>query len=276
MNIYNNKVAVVTGAGSGIGRALAIELARRGAKLSLSDINGNGLKETAEIIGSESTFYQTVDVADLEQISKFAKGTMAHFGVIHQLYNNAGIASNFAYIMDTPYSEFEKVLNINLWGVIFGTREFLPHIIASGDGHIINISSLNGIMAQPKLGPYVTSKFAVRGFTETLRTEMLVRRLPVKVVVVHPGGVKTGIASSAASAANVANKEEGERIVKMYEEKLFIMTAEECAKIILDGVNRGKSRIRTGQTAMVDRLVRLFPQRYPSYIVSMMRRGKKK
>ena len=273
MNIYNNKVAVITGAGSGIGRALAIEVARRGAKLALSDINDDGLKETAKIIGSESTFCQTVDVADLEQISRFAKDTMAHFGVIHQLYNNAGIASHFASIMDTPYSEFEKILNINLWGVIYGTREFLPHIIASGDGHIINISSLNGILAYPKLAPYVTSKFAVRGFTETLRTEMLIRSLPVKVVVVHPGGVKTAIASSAAKAAN---KDGGEHIVKMYEEKLFVMTAEECAKIILDGVNRGKSRILTGQTASVDRLVRLFPQRYPGYIVSMMRRGKKK
>ncbi|MCL1790645.1 MAG: SDR family NAD(P)-dependent oxidoreductase [Peptococcaceae bacterium] len=258
MKSFNGKVAVITGAGSGIGRALALELARRGAKLALSDIDGDSLEETAKLVGQENIFTQTVDVANVEQVIKFAKDTFTHFGVVHQVYNNAGMAS-LGSILGTSYQEFENVLNINLWGVVYGTREFLPYLVASGEGHIINVASVNGYLAIPYAAPYVTSKFAVRGFSESLRAEMLRMGLSLKVTVVSPSGVKSGIITSAIS------KEENQKRqsdAKIHEEKFFTITAESCAKKILNGVARGKSRIRIGNAAAADRLVRLFPQSY--------------
>jgi NAD(P)-dependent dehydrogenase (short-subunit alcohol dehydrogenase family) len=271
---FTGKVAVVTGAGSGIGRALALALAARGARLAIADWDEEGLRDTARLLhaaGSEPLTAR-IDVSDRDAVRGFARQVMDRFAVVHQLYNNAGIAGGGTTIADTDYDGFDRVLGVNLWGVIHGTKEFLPHLIASGDGHVINISSLNGFMAQPKLAPYVTSKFAVRGFTEALRTEMLAARLPVAVTVVHPGGVTTNIARSGYGPDQRPVPNEHLKRVEDYERKLFTTSPDDAAQVILRAVERRKSRVLIAQARAVDRLVRLMPESYPGRVVSWGRR----
>ncbi|SHG25927.1 SDR family NAD(P)-dependent oxidoreductase [Geodermatophilus nigrescens] len=269
MSSVRGKVAVVTGAGSGIGRQLAFELAKRGARLALSDVDELGLGQTADrakALGAE-VHTARVDVSDRDAVVAYADAVAAHFGVVHQVYNNAGISGGGRSVLDTDWETYDRTLGVNLFGVIHGTKAFLPHLVASGDGHVVNVSSLNGFMAQPTLSAYCASKFAVRGFTEVVRSEMVAGGHPVQVTVVHPGGVKTNIASSTAreaqaqgielSAAEVARQ-------RVYDEKLLKMPAEQAARIVVDGVEAGKPRVRVGRDAvLVDRLVRLLPARYP-------------
>ncbi|KZB85375.1 SDR family NAD(P)-dependent oxidoreductase [Amycolatopsis regifaucium] len=278
MNAVRGKVAVVTGAGSGIGRQLALELARRGARLAVSDVDETGLAETvAEIkaLGAEAEG-TTLDVGDRAAFVAYAAAVAGRFGVVHQVYNNAGIAGGGQTILETDWESYDRTLAVNLFGVINGTKAFLPHLIDSGDGHVVNVSSLNGFMAQPTLTAYCASKFGVRGFTEALRTEMIRDRHPVHVTVVHPGGVKTGIASSAlkeAQARGIEPTAEQLERVRLYNEKLLKMPAERAARIIVDGVEAGKPRVLVGNDAkLVDRLVRLFPRHYPKLIVDFERR----
>lgn len=271
MSKVRDKVAVVTGAGSGIGRQLALELARRGARLAISDVNEDGLAETADqakALGAE-VHTARVDVADREAVLAYADQVVEHYGVVHQIYNNAGVASS-GTILDGEWSEYDHVLGINLFGVINGTKAFLPLLVASGAGHVVNVSSLNGIMAQPGLSAYCTAKFGVRGFTETLRAEMLAGGQPVKVTVVHPGGVKTNIATAAfergAEAREVTEAER--RRVQTYNEKLLKLPADQAAKIVVDGVEADKARVLVGTDAKaVDAFVRLLPRFYPALLV---------
>ncbi|GAA0251023.1 SDR family NAD(P)-dependent oxidoreductase [Cryptosporangium japonicum] len=257
-------VAVVTGAGSGIGRALAVALAGRGARLAISDIDPVGLAETAERTNAHA---EVLDVSDRAAVATYAATVKQHFGHVHQLYNNAGIADGAPSILDDGYGSFERVLGVNLWGVIHGTKEFLPHLIASGAGHVVTISSLNGYLAQAGLAAYCTSKFAVRGFTETLRSEMLRDGHPVDVTVVHPGGVKTNIALAALAAARARGEtvtREQEARTRTYTDKLLRMDPDRAATIILDGVAAKRPRILVGNDARaIDALVRLAPATYP-------------
>ena len=169
-------MCAVTGAGSGIGRALAVELARRGARLAISDVDPDGLAATAAAIGGE-VHETVVDVADRDAVEAWAAAVAEHHGVVHQIYNNAGIAFSRP-VLESEYEDYEQVLGVNLWGVIHGTKAFLPHVIASGDGHVTSISSVNGFFAQSRMSHYCASKFAVRGFSESLRSEMLQRAAP--------------------------------------------------------------------------------------------------
>ena len=276
MTTFSGKVAAVTGAGSGIGQALAVGLAQRGARLALSDVDERGLDQTAGLVkaaGAEA-HATPVDVSNQLEVSDWASAVAEHYGTVHQLYNNAGIGSSILPIDKTDYATFHRVFDVNLWGVIHGTKSFLPHVIASGDGHITNISSLNGFMAQAGLGPYCASKFAVRGFTEALRSEMLLAGHRVGVSVVHPGGVKTSIAANAYAqpGADDETRREQERRAGVYREKLFTTSAEDAAAKILKGVAAGKGRILIGQATGVDRLVRLFPAAYPRILVHWERR----
>lgn len=269
MNRVKGKVAVVTGAGSGIGRALALELARRGARLALADIDTAGLGETAAQAEDAGAEVRTgrLDVGDRAGFARFADTVAEHYEVVHQLYNNAGVSGMARPVWEADYADFTRVLDVNLWGVIHGTKEFLPHLIASGDGHLVNVSSLSGFMAQAGLAPYCASKFAVRGFTEAVRADTLRAGHPVRVTVVHPGGVKTNIAATARAHARDLNPGEARRQedrARIYEDKLFRTTPAQAAKTILDGVEAGRSRVLIGSDARsVDLVVRLVPALYP-------------
>lgn len=277
MSSVHGKVAVVTGAGSGIGRALAFELAKRGARLALSDVAEAGLADTAARVQTLGGQVHTarLDVSDRAAVVAYADAVAGHHGVVHQVYNNAGVAGS-GTVLDSDFADYDRVLSINLFGVVHGTKAFLPHLIASGDGHVVNLSSLNGIMGQGGLGAYAASKFAVRGFTETLRVEMLAAGHPVRVSVVHPGGVKTGIATAAFEHAQsqgaVATAAE-EATLRSYNEKLLRMPPEQAARTIVDGVEAGRSRILVGNDAKIaDLLVRLVPRRYPALVARAAKR----
>ncbi|MCO6186006.1 SDR family oxidoreductase [Rhizobium sp. L1K21] len=279
MSVFREKVAVVTGAGSGIGRALALGLAERGARVAISDIDPVGLDETDRMlrtIGAES-FASTFDVGDASAFAEYAEAVKWHYGVVHHLYNNAGTTLGSRPFLEMRPEHFEKVMNVNFWGVVNGTRVFLPLLIESGEGALVNISSLNGLMAQPELSAYCGSKFAVRGFTETLRAEMMMADHNVHVVVVHPGGVKTNIANSAQPKDEVLDDDErirAEERLRLYNEKLLKMSPEKAASIILNGVERGRSRIViTREAVVLDWLVRALPQAYPRLVVAAMRRA---
>lgn len=198
MSDFAGKVVVITGAGSGIGRALALNLAGQGAKLAISDVDTVGLAETArlvEAIGAEVKS-DHLDVTQREAVLEYADAVVAHFGKVNQIYNNAGIAYHGTF-EKSEFKDFERVMDVDFWGVVNGTKAFLPHVIASGDGHIVNVSSLFGLLSMPGQSAYNSAKFAVRGFTESLRQEMLIAKHPVKVTCVHPGGIKTAIARNA-------------------------------------------------------------------------------
>jgi len=273
---FQSKVAVVTGAGSGIGRALALELHRRGARLAISDKNAEGLCATAELLdGHGETVHESVlDVSDRHAVEAYAGNVVRQYGTVHQIYNNAGVASG-RKIVEAPYEIYDRVFEVNLWGVIHGTKAFLPHLIASGDGHVINISSLNGYVAQGELSAYCTSKFAVRGFTESLRVEMLRDRQPVKVTCVHPGGIKTNIARAGLESARelgLSVTDRDRKLVELYTNRLLRMDPARCASIVLDAVQAGKPRVRVGNDARIsDWMVRLAPRGYPRLIATAER-----
>ncbi|KRC51427.1 MULTISPECIES: SDR family NAD(P)-dependent oxidoreductase [unclassified Nocardioides] len=247
MKNLNNKVVVITGAGSGIGRALAVNLAGKGARLALSDVNEAGLGETVELAikaGSPDVHTARLDVADKAAFASYATEVAAHFGQVNVVINNAGVALA-GDAVDLTYEDMEWIVGINFWGVVYGTKEFLPHLIASGDGHVVNLSSLFGLLAMPGQSAYNATKFAVRGFTEALREEMLIAGHKVGVTSVHPGGIKTAIARS----ARVSEKEDQAATAKLFDEKLARMTPERAAEIIVRGITKNQARVLVGLDA---------------------------
>ena len=254
MEGFAGKVAVVTGAGSGIGQALAIELARSGAKVAISDVDLEGLADTKErldAIGAEVKS-DRLDVTEREAFLAYADAVKEHFGTVNQIYNNAGIAFT-GDIEITQFKDIERVMDVDYWGVVNGTKAFLPHLIASGDGHVVNISSVFGLFSVPGQAAYNSAKFAVRGFTEALRQEMIVAGHPVKVTTVHPGGIKTNIARNSTAADGVDTSELSDSF-----DKLARTSPHKAARIILDGVRKNKARVLVGPDAtLLDLVVRL-------------------
>ena len=184
INTYAGKTCVVTGAGSGIGRELSLELARFGAQLAISDIDPTGVEETRIMLEAEgaNVHSQILDIADSAAIYAYPEAILAKFGAIHQLYNNAGISGGGRSIADTSLETIQRVIDINLMGVLHASRAFMPHLESSGSGVLVNISSLNGLVAQPNVAIYCTTKFAVRGLTEAIRTDALFTGSNLQVV----------------------------------------------------------------------------------------------
>src|SRR6201997_1960557 len=208
MGGFAGKVAAVTGAGSGIGQALALELARSGASVAISDVDTEGLAQTEEQLKAIGAPVRSdrLDVTEREAFQIYADQINKHFGKVNQIYNNAGIAFT-GDVEITEFKDIERVMDVDFWSVVNGTKAFLPHLIASGDGHVINISSVFGLFAVPGQAAYNAGKFAVRGFTEGLRQEMVLAGHPVGVTTVHPGGIKTAIARNATAAEGVDRDE---------------------------------------------------------------------
>ncbi|WP_410870463.1 SDR family NAD(P)-dependent oxidoreductase [Nocardia sp. A7] len=257
---FTNKVCVITGAGSGIGRALAENLAARGAKLALSDIDAEGLAQTVascEKLGAQVKS-DRLNVAEREAFLLYADQVKAHFGVVHQIYNNAGIAYH-GDVIKTEFKDIERIMDVDFWGVVNGTKAFLPMLVESGDGHVVNVSSLFGLVTVPGQAAYNSAKFAVRGFTEALYQEMRVAKAPVKVTCVHPGGIKTAVARNATYAAGM----DGANTASLFDKYLAIHSPEMAAQTITEGVRKGHARVLIGWEAKVlDVGVRLFASGY--------------
>lgn len=264
MKNFKNKVAAITGAGSGIGQQLAVLLAKQGCHLSLSDVNVQGLAQTVELLEKSNVRVTTqkLDVADRDAMKLWAADTVQNHGSVNMIFNNAGVALG-STVEGASYEELEWIVNINFWGVVYGTKEFLPLIKKSGEGHIINISSLFGLTAQPTQSAYNATKFAVRGFTESLRQELDIENCGVSALCVHPGGIRTNIANAAKMNDSLrALGMNPEKSAKTFN-KLLRCPPEEAARQILDAVQKDKRRLLIGNDAKtLDLIQRVLPTGY--------------
>ena len=260
MKEFGGKVAAITGAGSGIGRALALNLARRGTHLALCDIDEVGLSETVgqcEGFGVKVTS-QRIDVADRDAVYAWADQVVEDHGKVNLIFNNAGVALG-ATIDSMSYEDFEWLMQINFWGVVYGTKAFLPHLKASGEGHIVNLSSVFGLISIPSQSAYNAAKFAVRGFTDALRMELEITPCGVSSTTIHPGGIKTNIVRNGRfdEGSLTAVGADPEQLRKDFD-KIAFTTPKRAARQILTAVERDRRRALIGPDAkMFDLLARL-------------------
>jgi len=275
MKNFKNKVAAITGAGSGIGQQLAVLLAKQGCHLSLSDVNEQGLAQTAELAKQSHVRVTTkkLDVADRDAMKEWAADTVQDHGSVNMIFNNAGVALG-STVEGASYEELEWIVNINFWGVVYGTKEFLPLIKKSGEGHVINISSLFGLTAQPTQSAYNATKFAVRGFTESLRQELDMENCGVSALCVHPGGIRTNIANAAKMNDSIRSLGmHPERSAKSFN-KLLRCPPEEAARQIIEAVQKDKRRLLIGNDAKaVDLMQRILPTGYQRVIALATKLG---
>jgi short-subunit dehydrogenase len=265
MRSFQNKVAVITGAGSGLGRALALQLNQAGAHLALCDLNMTGLEETRALLSNQSlkSTLHVVDVSTREQMQKFAADAIAQHRQADILINNAGITLTPKFFGDISEEQFEKVININMWGVYHGVRAFLPHLRMRPEASIVNISSLAGLVGLPTYAPYVMSKFAVRGLSETLQSEL--SNTNISVLVVFPGGVKTNIIKNAPDL----KPDERESAHTNFTQNAML-TAEDTARAILQAVQKKKKCLILGNDAKIVFAIRnLFPNKFPSILYAI-------
>ncbi|HEX2306690.1 MAG TPA: SDR family NAD(P)-dependent oxidoreductase [Jatrophihabitantaceae bacterium] len=267
MREFDGRVAVVTGAGSGIGRALAIALARRGARLALSDVRTDDLAATAAFVPGAEVRHYPLDVTDAAAVQAHADQVVADFGSVDMLINNAGVSLT-GDVVDMGLPDLAWVLDVDYWGVVHGTKAFLPHVIASR-GHIVNISSVFGVMAVPSQSAYNAAKFAVRGFTEALRMEMTLAGTGVGVSCVLPGGIKTNVVRNSRVVGDVDHAD----LVATFDKALAATSADAAAEVILRGVQRDKARILVGRDARaIETMTRLLGPAYMRVVVAQSRR----
>jgi len=271
MEQFSGKVAAITGAGSGIGRGLALELAAEGCHLALSDVDDAGLAETVAMIARATgdrgsvragvtVSSARVDVVDREAVDAWAAATVDEFGQVNLIFNNAGVALS-ANVSVMTYDSFRWLMDINFWGVVHGTLAFLPHLRASGDGHVVNVSSVFGLLGIPTQSAYNSAKFAVRGFTDALRTELDIEKCGVSATTIHPGGIRTNIARNARfEFAEHEEAVDAEQAAVDFE-RLTRTTPEKAARLILGAVRKNKRRALIGPDAhLFDAAARLSPR----------------
>jgi len=260
MKNFENSVTVITGAASGIGRALALNLTKRGAIVVLADKNMQGLNETHKMVtalGGTASVHE-LDVSDAAAFADLATAVNDKYGKVNMLFNNAGV-SLIDKVSEQSLEDFHWLMNINFWGVVHGCKAFLPYLQKEDEAALVNVSSLFGLLALPLQSAYNASKFAVRGYTEALRTEMT--GTPVQVTCVHPGGIKTDITKNAKVSDGALDVSQ-EQLSKDFE-KQAKTTAEQAAQVIISGLEKKKRRILIGADAKIlDFLVRMFPARY--------------
>ncbi|HMU97897.1 MAG TPA: SDR family oxidoreductase [Chitinophagales bacterium] len=259
MKSFNKKVVVITGAGSGIGRALAQNFAKKGAYLAISDLNKEGLAETVQLCNNTKVYSEIFNVAKKAEFQKFAKNVLDEFGRVDVVINNAGVALGKTKLNDTTYEEFEWLMGINFWGVVYGTKEFLPSLLKQPEAAVVNISSLFGLAGIGEQVPYCSSKFAVRGLTESLRMELLDTN--VSVHTVHPGGIKTNIANNARISES-EDQEQAKKVLKNFN-KALIHTPEKAAQVIIRGIEKKQEKIMIGfETYVTDVVTKVLPTSY--------------
>jgi len=246
MRVLNHKVAVVTGAGSGIGRSLAQQLAAEGCRLALTDVRGESLEETRALLAlpDERVLIRAFDVSEREAMESFAEAVVDQFDRVDIVINNAGVGSNGAF-EEQSYDAFHKIFDVNMWGVIYGSRAFLPHLRKSPEASLVNVSSINGMVPFPLNGPYNMSKYAVLGLNETLMMEL--KDSSVQVLSVHPGTIKTNIANF-----GIGQSEQNKNAFA----KTALTTADQAAAQIIKGIKKKKSQIFVGPDAKLFQLLK--------------------
>lgn len=260
MKDLNNRVVVITGAASGIGACLAEQAAAQGARLALCDISEDGLETTRAACGSADVLTQRVDVADRDAMQAFRDHVIERFGQVDLVINNAGVA-HMQMLVDASYEDFEWIMGINFWGVVYGSKAFLPDLAKRPDAALVNLSSVFGLVAVPSQGTYNASKFAVRGFTEALRIEM--GETNVHVMCVHPGGIKTAIAHSARFYTDHRGNHNQAKLADNFKNKMARTTPETAARTIYADLAKKKGRCLIGTDAkLISLIARLMPVNY--------------
>jgi NAD(P)-dependent dehydrogenase (short-subunit alcohol dehydrogenase family) len=275
--MFNGKVIAITGAGSGIGRALALDLAGRGAVVALADKDADGLAETRRLLGNRPASITTLDVTDTAALQAWVDGAAAEWGRLDGIINNAGL-SVVAPFADCPREDFDRVMAVNFTGVVEGCRAALPHVRAAagrdGVGWIVNISSVFGMMGYPTQSAYNASKYAVRGLTEAMAMELALTDPNVAVIRVHPGGIKTNVARNAKRVALLPGQDPTTDFAAEFERNAPT-TPEQAAATIIHGMERRQHRVLIGPDArFIDRMVRLFPVSYFKVIGHFLGRRK--
>ncbi|HSV97429.1 MAG TPA: SDR family NAD(P)-dependent oxidoreductase [Spirochaetota bacterium] len=260
MKSLEKKVAVITGAASGIGRSLALGLVKEGCFLALADHNKKGLDETVRMVkeAGGAAMSQVIDVANRSQVERFAAAVIKKYKQADIIVNNAGVTL-FGRLEDVSYREIEWIMGINLWGVVYGTRAFLPHLKNRPEAWVVNLSSAFGLIGVPSQTTYCATKFAVRGFTEALQREL--KGAKVTAISVHPGGIKTNIAHNAKFASRFG-KDAGKKFAKSFD-RIARTSADDAANAIIGAIKKKKRRILIGSDAkLIDIVQRLFPTSY--------------
>lgn len=273
MTAIRGAAAAVTGAASGIGRALAIELAARGCDLALADRDEAGLQAVAAEIGkagatTRKVTIHRVDVSEPSQIADFAQAAVAAHPGLNIVVNNAGVALMGTFD-EIDQAQMDWLMNINFWGVVHATRAFLPHLSRQREAHIVNLSSVFGIVAPPGQTAYAAAKFAVRGFSESLRHELQVAESPIKLSVVHPGGVATNIARNSRSGSGVTDNARRTEAIERFD-AVARTTPATAAQRIIAGIEKNEPRILIGGDArLLDLVQRLRPATYWKWLAKI-------
>jgi NADP-dependent 3-hydroxy acid dehydrogenase YdfG len=274
MKTLRDKVVVITGAGSGIGRGLAVHAAREGALLALSDWNEDGLRETARLAQAKETVTRKVDVRSDDEVTAFAAQVADELGGANVIVNNAGVSLTDV-VGSMKRSDFEWLMDINFWGVVRGTEAFLPQLRAKDDSHVVNISSVFGLIGVPSQSAYNAAKFAVRGYTESLRQEL--HDTSVHVTCVHPGGVKTNIVRNGRHLTDLNGAKTDTGTLAREFDVMAKTSPAEAARIIWTGVLENAPRVLVGADArVIDLVQRMLPTGYQTVFRVLRQRLEKR